>query len=188
MSADTFLPPDNIWYTQIFLKPCLHRTCRKNYSELCAPLLSYQTCKEVATGGVVYFSWTSIRNLPNNFQSFPPFQLHWCSGAPSHWVHRLCRSPLHHAERRTTFCTCRCNMNVAPHARVGRMTHSCCLTRDIQSCAGCRTGGIIQKLLPTNVGELEQRDGRGSDPILALKIKAFKIKESLDSVGTWKDD
>jgi len=37
---------------------------------------------------------------------------------------------------------------------------------------------------PTKIEGLEQGSGRGSDPILALKIKAFKIKESLDSVGT----
>lgn len=46
-------------------------------------------------------------------------------------------------------------------------------------------GSMAQKLSSTNAEGLEHE--RGSDPILALKTKALKIKESLDIVGTWKD-
>lgn len=57
---------------------CPHRMCGKNDSNLFAPLLSYQTCKEVAIGGFVYFSRVLIRNLHDNVESFSSFQLQCC--------------------------------------------------------------------------------------------------------------
>lgn len=125
-----------------------------------ALLLSYETCKEVATGEV-YFSWTLIRKPPNSFQTFLVFLLH--SSAPSHCRSAGAAAPTH--RDRETF---------APALPIRHLVLIKVFIQDFH--------------YGNSLGQLGGRAGAtptGSHP--ALKIKGWKITESLGSVGTQND-
>lgn len=125
-----------------------------------ALLPSYETCKEVAAGEV-YFSWMLIRKPLNSFQTFLAFLLQ--SAAPSHC--KACRCPSTHAQEQR---------NRAPALPIWHLMLIKVFIQDFH--------------YGNSLGQFGGRAGAtptGSHP--ALKIKGWKITESLGSVGTRKD-
>lgn len=125
-----------------------------------ALLLSYETCKEV-DAEEVYFSWTLIRKPFNSFQTFLAFLLH--SAAPSHCRPAGVPAPKH-----------RNGETFAPALPIWHLV-------------------LIKVFIQAfhygnSLGQFGGRAGAtptGSHP--ALKIKGWKITESLGSVGNQKD-